>query len=201
MPSNEEITKTLREEKKMYPDIAIREFIANALIHQDFTMSGSSPLVEIFDHRIEITNPGVPLIDVDRFIDHAPVSRNEDVASFMRQVGFCEELGSGIDRALLQISVFQLPAPKFEVGDDFTRITLYAKKLNDMTSDDKIRACYQHAVLMWLENKRMTNESLRGRLGIEKHNYATASRIISETLGAKKIRKADKVNEYMPIWA
>lgn len=202
LPSNEEITKTLREEKKMYPEIAIREFVANALIHQDFTISGAGPMIEIFDNRIEITNTGIPLIDTERFIDHAPISRNEDLASFMRQVRFCEELGSGIDRALFEISIFQLPAPKFEVGDNFTRITLYAyKKLNDMSLEDKIRACYQHAVLKWIENKRMTNETLRKRLGIEKQNYSTASRIISETLKSGKIKESEKAKEYVPYWA
>ncbi len=202
LPSNEEITKTFREERKMYPEIAIREFVANALIHQDFITTGTGPLVEIFDSRIEITNAGVPLIDTERFIDHAPISRNEDLASFMRQVGFCEELGSGIDRALAQVSVYQLPAPKFEVGDNFTRVILYAyKKLNDMTIEDKVRACYQHSVLKWIENKRMTNESLRERLGIEKQNYSTASRIISEAIKAKKIKESEKSKEYIPIWA
>ncbi len=202
LPSNEEITRTLRGEKKMYPEIAIREFVANALIHQDFTVSGAGPLVEIFDNRIEITNSGIPLIDTERFIDHAPISRNEDIASFMRQVGFCEELGSGIDRALAQISIYQLPAPKFEVGDNFTRITLYAyKRLNDMTTEDKIRACYQHAVLKLVENKKMTNESLRERFGIEKQNYSIASRIISETLRAGKIKESEKSKEYVPYWA
>lgn len=203
LPSNEEITRTLRKEKKMYPEVAIREFVSNALIHQDFTISGiGGVLVEIFDSRVEITNPGVPLIDTERFIDHAPISRNEDLASFMRQVGFCEELGSGIDRALAEISIYQLPAPKFEVGDNFTRIILYAyKKLNNMTTEDKIRACYQHAVLKLLENKKMTNESLRGRFGIEKQNYSTASRIISETLKAGKIKESEKTKEYIPYWA
>ncbi len=202
LPSNEEITKTLREERKMYPEIAIREFVANALIHQDFTISGAGPMVEIFDNRIEITNTGVPLIDAERFIDHAPISRNEDLASFMRQIRFCEELGSGIDRALFQISVFQLPAPKFEVGDNFTRVILYAyKKLNDMSLEDKVRACYQHAVLKLLENKRMTNESLRERFGIEKQNYSIASRIISETLRSGKIKESEKAKEYIPYWA
>jgi len=119
----------------------------------------------------------------------------------MRQVRFCEELGSGIDRALFEISVFQLPAPKFEVGDNFTRVTLYAyKKLNDMSLEDKIRACYQHAVLKWIENKRMTNETLRERFGIEKRNYSIASRIISETLKSGKVKKSEKTKEYIPYW-
>lgn len=202
LPSNEEITKTFRQEKKMYPELAIREFVANALIHQDFTISGVCPLVEVFDTRIEITNAGIPLIDTERFIDHAPISRNEDLASFMRQIGFCEELGSGIDRALTQISIYQLPAPKFEVGDNFTRVILYSyKKLNDMTIEDKIRACYQHTVLKWVEGRKMTNKSLRKRLGISKGNYPAASKIIAESIKSKKIKESEKIKEYIPIWA
>lgn len=201
LPSNEEISRSFRKEIKMYPEKAIREFVANSLIHQDFSVSGHGPLVEIFENRIEITNAGQPLIDIERFIDHAPISRNEDIANFMRQIGFCEELGSGIDRALTEISIFQLPAPKFEVGDNFTRIILYAyKKLNDMTIEDKVRACYQHSVLKWLEGKRMTNETLRERFGIAKQNYSIASRIISETTKAKKIKESEKPKEYVPYW-
>ena len=202
LPSNEEIGKSLRKEVKMYPVIAIREFVSNALIHQDFTISGTGPLIEIFDDRIEITNAGEPLIDTERFIDHAPISRNEDLASFMRQIGICEELGSGIDRALIEISIYQLPAPKFETDDNFTKITMFAyKKLNDMTSEEKIRACYQHTVLKIIEGKKMTNESLRERFGIEKQNYSTASRIIFETTKAGKIKKSEKLKEYIPFWA
>ena len=202
LPSNEEIGKSLRKEVKMYPVIVIREFVSNALIHQDFTISGTGPLIEIFDDRIEITNAGEPLIDTERFIDHAPISRNEDLASFMRQIGICEELGSGIDRALIETSIYQLPAPKFETDDNFTKITMFAyKKLNDMTSEEKIRACYQHTVLKLIEGKRMTNESLRKRFGIEKQNYSTASRIISETTKAGKIKKSEKPKEYIPFWA
>ena len=70
-----------------------------------------------------------------------------------------------------------------------------------MTTDDKVRACYQHTVLKWIEGERMTNETLRKRFGIEKHNYSIASRIIAETIKAKKIKKSEKPKEYMPYWA
>ncbi len=125
LPHNDEISKALRKEVKMYPEVAIREFVANALIHQDLSMSGAGPMIEIFDNRIEITNTGEPLIDTDRFIDHPPRSRNEDLASFMRQVGVCEEGGTGVDRALISIALYQLPAPSFEKYDNFTKVTLY----------------------------------------------------------------------------
>jgi predicted HTH transcriptional regulator len=74
LPRNEEIGRALRREVQMYPPLAIREIVANALIHQDFTLTGTGPMVEIFSDRIEITNPGIPLIDTLRFIDE-PLNR------------------------------------------------------------------------------------------------------------------------------
>lgn len=57
LPANEEIGKAFRKDARMYPEIAIRELVANAIIHQDFRESGTSPMIEIFKDRIEITNP------------------------------------------------------------------------------------------------------------------------------------------------
>ena len=186
----------------MYPEVAIREFVANALIHQDLSISGAGPMIEIFDNRIEITNTGEPLIDTDRFIDHPPRSRNEDMASFMRQIGVCEEGGTGIDRALIGIALYQLPAPNFERYENFTKVTLYAhKNLRDMTLDDKVRACFQHCVLKYVENSRMTNATLRERLGIEEKNYPAASIIIKATIEKKLIKESERPKEYVPVWA
>lgn len=202
LPHNEEIAKSLRKDVKMYPEVAIREFVANALIHQDLTISGAGPMVEIFENRIEITNTGEPLIDTDRFIDHPPRSRNEDMASFMRQIGVCEEGGTGVDRALIEIALYQLPAPKFEKYDNFTKVTMYAKKpLRDMTNDDKVRACFQHCVLKYIENSKMTNATLRERLGIGEKNYPAASTIIKATIQKRLIKESEKPKEYVPIWA
>jgi len=202
LPHNEEISKSLRKDVKMYPEVAIREFVANALIHQDLSISGAGPMIEIFDNRVEITNTGEPLIETDRFIDHPPRSRNEDLASFMRQIGVCEEGGTGIDRALINIDLYQLPAPNFEKFENFTKVTLYAhKSLRDMTLDDKIRACFQHCVLKYVENSRMTNATLRERLRIGEKNYPAASAIIRATIMKKLIKESEKPKEYVPIWA
>jgi predicted HTH transcriptional regulator len=202
LPYNEEITKALRKERKMYPKEAIREFVANALIHQDLSVSGAGPTIEIFSNRIEITNPGVPLISVERFIDHPPRSRNQDLASFMRRIGICEEGGTGVDSAIIAIEIFQLPAPKFEIYENFTRVIIYShKKIKNMSKEDKIRACFQHCVLKYVQGRKMTNETLRGRFGINKSNYPAASRIIRDTLDAKLIKESDRSKEYVPIWA
>lgn len=68
LPHNEHIGKAFREERPLYPSIAIRELIANALIHQDMTITGAGPLIELFKDRLEITNPGRPLVSPERFL-------------------------------------------------------------------------------------------------------------------------------------
>jgi len=208
LPSNEIIKDALRFEQKLYPKKAIREFLANALIHQDFSITGTGPTVEIFKDRLEIINPGRPLIEPIRFIDHPPISRNEKLASLMRRMNVCEERGSGIDRAIGEIEVFQLPAPYFKAEDDFTQIILFSfRELNKMEKDDKVRACYQHCCLKYICNDLMTNTSLRNRFGIKEQNYPIASLIIKETMNAKLIEIANPENKsprmriYKPYWA
>ncbi|MCF6271153.1 MAG: putative DNA binding domain-containing protein [Melioribacteraceae bacterium] len=202
LPSNEEIGRVFRKEVSVYPPIAVRELIANSLIHQDFSINGSSVMIEIFVNRIEITNPGKPLIDTDRFIDHSPESRNEKLARFMRRIKICEERGSGIDRVITEVELFQLPAPEFIEGDNYTRAILYSPKtLRQMSKPDKIRACYQHSVLKYLSGEYMTNQSLRERFNIEKKNYSIVSRLIKEAVLAKAITEYDNSRMYVPFWA
>lgn len=208
LPVNEVIGAALRREVKMYPALAIRELVANALIHQDFAEIGTGPMVEIFSDRIEIANPGRPLINTIRFIDAPPQSRNEILASFMRRINVCEERGSGIDKVIFEVEVFQLPAPEFIETDNHTKVTLSTyRSLNKMEREDKIRACYQHCCLKYVSGSRMTNQTLRERFKIEEKNYSTASRIISDTIEANFIKLADahskskKFATYIPFWA
>jgi ATP-dependent DNA helicase RecG len=208
IPTNEVIDKALRKTVPIYPILAIRELVANAIIHQDFSIKGSSPMVEVFSNRMEITNPGKPLIDPLRFVDHNPESRNEVLARFMRRLNICEERGSGIDKVVFECEYNQLPAPEIIVGDNFTRVILYSHKpFTQMDKQDKIRACYLHACLKYVSGELMTNQTLRIRFGIEEHNYSIASRVISETKDADLVKDYDPSNKsrpqakYLPIWA
>lgn len=208
LPQNEQIGQALRQNKKMYPEIAIRELVANAIIHQDFNMTGVSSTVEIFCDRMEIRNPGEPLVETIRFIDVPPQSRNEDLAAFMRRINICEERGSGIDKVVDSVEIFQLPAPDFRVNNKHTQAILFAyRELREMDKSDRIRACYQHACLRFVSNKQMTNESLRKRFAIDDKNYSMASRIIADTIAEKLIKRYDPENKskkhtkYVPFWA
>lgn len=207
LPVNEVIGQALRKAVPIYPELAIRELVANALIHQDFSITGSGPMVEIFDDRMEITNPGRPLVDTARMLDSPPRSRNEALASLMRRMGICEERGSGVDKVVSQAEFYQLPAPAFEVVGDSTRGTLFAPRtLTQMDQADRVRAVYLHACLRYVQREFMTNSSLRERFGIDPKNSATASRLIKEALGAGVVRLHDpdappKLRRYVPDWA
>jgi predicted HTH transcriptional regulator len=165
-------------------------------------------MIEIFTNRIEVTNPGKPLINIDRFIDHSPQSRNEMFASLMRRMGMCEERGSGVDKVIYECELHQLPAPDFFAEDAFTRVIIYApREFREMDKADKIRATYQHCVLKFIAGEYMTNQSLRDRFGIDEKNYPMVSRIINDAKDADRIKdldpsnKANKHFRYIPYWA
>ena len=200
LPANEEIGRVFRQTHKLYPEMSLRELIVNALVHQDFSIRGVYTTIEVFSNRLEIRNPGQPLISTDRFTDSVK-SRNELLIREMRLLDFCEERGSGIDRVLLDCEIYQLPPPLITTDEVSTKVTLYPPQaLKQMHKTDKMRACYLHACLKAVNNEAMTNQSLRERLGISQKNYPAVSRIIKEALWAELIKKDQKRGGYIPYW-
>lgn len=191
----------------MYPELAIRELVGNALIHQDFYETGTGPMIELFQDRMEVTNPGEPLVSVMRFLDSPPKSRNEALASLMRRFRICEERGSGIDKVVWQTELYQLPAPLFEAPEGSTRTVLFAHQdLEDMSKEDRVRACYLHACLQYVQRKKMTNRSLRERFQLESDKAALISRIISAAVESDwviKIAMSESRRDYayVPYWS
>ena len=204
----EHIDGAVRKLIPTYPRVAIREFIANALVHQDFTIKGMPITIEIFDNRLTITNPGYSLNDVNRLIDLPPHSRNEQMAQLMLQLGLCERRGSGVDRAVEAMEQMLLPAYKAESGNNFTRITLYPKKsVPNLTKEERINACYQHCCLAYADNETMNNQSVRERFGLNKNQGTIASHIISDTVAKGLIKSSNPDSEsrkfvsYIPFYA
>jgi ATP-dependent DNA helicase RecG len=207
LPQNEVIEEAIRKETKLVPEVVIRELLANALIHQDFGMGGVSPVVEIYSNRVEITNPGEPVVPVERFIDGYQ-SRNERLADLMRRFGICEEKSSGIDRVVETAEILQLPAPEFLAGHMQTIAVIHGpRKFRDMNGSDRVRACYQHCVLQWVLRKQMTNQSLRKRFGVSEGSSNTISQIIAAAVEQGLVKNDPNAPEskryarYIPAWA
>lgn len=210
LPHSEIIREALRTEVAVYPEIALRELIANAIIHQDFTIAGAGPMIEVFDDRIEFTNPGglLPGKTIDRLIGATPESRNEILAAAFRRYRICEERGTGFQKVVTAAELFGLPPVAFVQAENAFKVILYApRKFVDMGQSERIEACYQHAVLKYLSSGAMTNTSLRERFKLAESQRSPISRLIRDALEAGRIKRKDpnatssKFTEYLPYWA
>ena len=210
LPQSEIIERALRTKRTVYPVIALRELVANALIHQDFSVSGTGPMIEIFDDRIEISNPGglLPSKQLDRLIGTQPESRNESLARAFRRYQICEERGSGLLKAGIEIELYGLPPMDFSAGANFFKVILYSPRtFAQMSARERMEACYQHSVLKHYSDSAMTNRSLRERLKMPEKQRAMVSVLIQEAVTAGRIKPANPENksrkfmEYVPFWA
>lgn len=207
LPTEEVINGALREKKTAYPGLAIRESVGNALIHQDFSIPGTGPVIEIFDGRIEITNPGTPMVDIKRIVDNPPRSRNEKLAELMRRLRICEELGTGWDKIVISCELQMLPAPRIDLYEENTKVTLYAHMpFSSLSAEDKLWACYLHACIKQVQDEQLTNTSLRERFGLGQSSAGTVSRLIKEGVSQKLIKPLDpdtapRYMRYIPYWA
>ncbi len=206
LPTKELIGAALRENESAYPEKSIREIAENMVIHQDFDIQGF-PMVEIFEDRVEFTNSGRPLIETDRFIDEYE-SRNNLLSDNLRRLGFCEEKGSGMDKAVMSNELFLLPALSIRVQENRTVVIMYARKPWAETNRlERLQACYQHACVKYVNNEAMTNQSLRIRFNIEEQNASMVSRIIKEAIKEGLIKEEEtgsnsrKYKKYIPYWA
>lgn len=206
VPKKEVYIGGIRKSQSVYSEIAIREILANALIHQDFTIIGSGPVVEIYENRIEVTNPGNSLIEIDRIIDERR-SRNEKLARAMRDMGICEERGGGIDKAILDIEEKYLPAPEFIPSEHSMRAVMFGpKEFRELSKSEKVWACFCHCVIRWIRHDYMSNTTLRERFGLDEGDYQSASAIIRASKEAGKIIDAEEKQgnrnaKYIPYWA
>ena len=206
LPSKEDIDSVRRKSISTFPIPAIREAIANSLIHQDFFITGTGPLIEIFENRVEVTNSGTPLVDIMRIVDNPPKSRNEKLASLMRRLNMCEELGRGWDRMVISCELQKLPAPRIQIYQESTKVSLFSHlDFTNIPMEDKIWATYLHACIKYIEGDALRNSALRGRFGVAESYSGSISRLIKEALNSKLIKPVDpntapRYMKYIPIW-
>jgi len=207
VPSEEYLEGDSRKVRQAFSREIIKELVTNMIIHQDFSISGYAPRVEIYEDRIEFTNPGSPVIRIDRFLD-SNRSRNPKLAKLMRFMKLCEERGMGIDIVESECEKMYLPSPAITTTDDFTRVVVFDHKtLRQFNSQERINLVYMHCSLQYVKHASMTNETLRSRFGEGVLSSTVASRWISEALSADLIRPFDPMSSsrrqarYMPIWS
>ncbi|MBF0363631.1 MAG: winged helix-turn-helix transcriptional regulator [Oligoflexia bacterium] len=123
------IEDTRRRNVYEVPQAAWREAIANAIVHRDYKMSGTSIQIRVFPDRIEIINPGgLPDGVTTKNIGNLSSRRNEFIADMFARLDVVEKAGTGIVRIKKAMKEEKLPPPVFEDMGKFFKIILYRPK-------------------------------------------------------------------------
>lgn len=208
IPHTEVYDEGIRRDVPKFPQIAIRELLANAIVHQDFTIGGMRPMVEIYDDRVEISNPGIPLVQPLRFLDFPPRSRNDELANLLGKFHIVEARGTGIDKVVAALEEYDLPAIKIlSKGLDATQVILQEKrKFKDLSITEKNESIYWDACLKYVNGgNQINNKSLRERFKLTENDGTLISKAIANAYEAKLIKPYDvragrKFMTYIPYW-
>jgi len=146
-----EIIGTKRIERYEYPEKAIREVVANAVIHRDYKITETYTQINIFADRIEVFNPGClpPGVTIENIKD-AQVSRNEIIAARLKELDYLEEYGRGIDIVFNEMQKWNLLPPIFKNTSNSFKVILMGEKLSKLN---------ERQVKIWeylVENKTIT---------------------------------------------
>jgi ATP-dependent DNA helicase RecG len=170
--------KTLRRKEILeIPEVALREAIVNAACHRDYFEKGANIMVEIFDNRVTITNPGgLPKgLSPEKF-GTLSISRNPLIASLLHRAGYIEKMGTGISRIKNALATAGDPDPVFKF-DSFFSVTFKRTPLPPLTAQEKgdttqettqeIRKTTQEKILSIIKlNPQVTRNELANKLAI-----------------------------------
>jgi ATP-dependent DNA helicase RecG len=182
-----------------YPFPAIREAVANAVIHRDYWQSGSRVQVAIYADRIEVESPGglLPPVTVETLGRTPPVWRNPDLAGLLFRIGYIEQFGTGIERMRQDMRAHGLPEPRFEAGPGWFRVTFSwpEERILDLIPEEgatDLRALglnerqIKALELMVNEGVLLTNQRYRELVNV---TSKTAARDLSGLVKARQARR------------
>ena len=109
-----------RKEVWEIPLEVFKEAIINALAHRDYDEQGASITIEMFDDRVEITNPGTLLPVVAKNFGRKSLSRNPLIFGLFTRMHLVEHIGSGIPRMCKEMLDAGLPEPIYDTDGMFT---------------------------------------------------------------------------------
>lgn len=116
-----EITSLRRKNILEIPEVALREAVVNAVCHRDYYEKGANVMIELFDDRLEITNPGgLPKGLPPEKFGKLSIARNPIMASLLLRAGYIEKMGTNIHRIQKSLHDAKLPEARFEYSSVFT---------------------------------------------------------------------------------
>ena len=153
------IVRTKRVETYGYPEDAIRELVANAVIHRDYMISETYTQVSVFSNRVEISNPGnlPPGVTIENIKD-AQFSRNQVIAGILKDMDYLEEYGRGIDIVFSRMEERGFLPPIFKNLSNSFKVILFGETFKDLN---------ERQIQIWnrlQEERRLTSKKCREML-------------------------------------
>jgi ATP-dependent DNA helicase RecG len=199
----------------MYPQIACREALINAIVHRNYAVQGRGIEVSIFTDRLEIASPGRILstisLDDIRQLKSAHESRNPLIARVLREVGYVREMGEGIRRIYDVMRSNALAEPDIQSSNDNFTVTLFHRSMYDprvklwlSLFDEFNLPESQTAVLaLGFEGKEFSTQDIIDRLGIvdtdQVREILTPLRNLGFVIRTKNDAKAMGISKKMKI--
>jgi ATP-dependent DNA helicase RecG len=150
----------------IYPELACREALINAITHRDYSLEGRGIEVKIFDDRLEVLSPGkllstLTIADLEE-LKGVHQSRNTYIARVLRESGYVRELGEGIRRIFELMQSNDLVPPKIESPNQSFIVTLYYKFA--YSKEERIWLDHFEHLNLSREQKTVVRLGLNGRL-------------------------------------
>jgi ATP-dependent DNA helicase RecG len=147
-----------------YPDYSVRESIANAVAHRDWSLDGAKVRLFVFDDRLELWSPGKlpPPMTLER-LGYDQFSRNQVIARVLLELGYIEEVGLGIRRMRDEAATYGLPAPEFR-EDGFSFVVTFQS-----ISPREVAVSPADPFLALLEQGEVNERQYRGLLYAREH--------------------------------
>jgi len=173
----------LRTDERDYPEDAVREALLNAIVHRDYSFSGST-IINLYSDRIEIISLGglVSGLSLEAVMLGASQPRNEKLASLFYRMKLIEAYGTGISKI---ISCYKgLPVqPKFENVDGAFRVVLPNTHAQELSVEDEK---YLPILRLFEKQKAITRRDVEEALGV---GTTHAINMLKEMLGKELIKK------------
>ncbi len=175
-----------RIDKPLYPPLAVREALANALCHRDYAMGGGSIGLAIYDDRLEITSIGplhFGITPSDLFEPHESRPWNPIIARVFYRRGIIEEWGRGTIKIAELVTSAGLPQPEIEEHRDCVTVRFWNPNYTSPQYHDYALTEQQRAILATLNQSvgAMSLRHIRAELGSQ-----TDDRKLSKDLGVLK---------------
>lgn len=143
-----------RKEIWEIPEIVLKEAIINSLSHRDYYDKGATTTIELFDDRIEITNPGglVSAIPSSEFGKRSH-SRNPLIFGLFARMHLVEQIGSGIIRMKDITKESNLPEPQFNTEGMFSIVFYRPTEIVEKTVEKTVEETVEEIIVTLIHDK------------------------------------------------